>query len=130
MRLARAAADAIVAHARHAAPAECCGLLLGTTSEITEAVPARNLSADPNRFLLDPRDHIAARRAARTRGLDIVGFYHSHPHSAAAPSPTDIAEASYGDAVHLIVSLAAAEPSFGLFRIGQGSARPVDWELV
>ena len=63
----------------------------------------RNLSDDPNRFLLDPKDHIDARRAARARGLEVVGFYHSHPHSEPEPSIADLAEATYPGYLYLIV---------------------------
>src|SRR6478736_10372981 len=88
--------DAVLAHAREAAPAECCGLLLGTGSSVVAAARARNTASDPTRrFEIDPQDHIDARREARGRGLAVLGFYHSHPRSPAVPSPTDLAEASY-----------------------------------
>ena len=93
--LPRAVRDDVIAHAREMAPAECCGLLVGSAREIVAAVRAANLADNPSRFLIDPKDHIRARREARARGLDVVGFYHSHPHSDARPSPTDLAEASY-----------------------------------
>ena len=51
----------------------------------------------------------------------MLGFYHSHPRSAAEPSPTDLAEASYPDHLYLIVSLAAADPDLGLFRLESGN---------
>jgi proteasome lid subunit RPN8/RPN11 len=114
--LPQAVLDAVVTHAREAAPGECCGLLLGSVDRIVDAVRARNLSGDPNRFLIDPEDHILARRAARTRGIDLVGFYHSHPHSDAYPSATDVAETSYPDCVYLIVSL-RPKPEARLFRM-------------
>jgi len=82
-----------------------------------EAVPARNLSEDPNRFLIDPAGHIDARRRARQRGLEVVGFYHSHPHSPARPSATDLAEASYPDHVHLIVGLQSGSADIRLFKM-------------
>jgi proteasome lid subunit RPN8/RPN11 len=130
VKLPREAVAAMVAHARRSAPAECCGVLVGAGDRVIEAVPAKNLSPDPNRFLLDPRTHIAAEREARGRGLAVVGFYHSHPHSAARPSPTDIAEASYAEAVHVIVSLAGSEPSVGVFKIGGDGAKSVPFEVT
>jgi proteasome lid subunit RPN8/RPN11 len=120
--IAAAALDAIIAHARSVDPAECCGLLVGSGTRIEEAVTARNLAGDPTRFLIDPADHIAARRMARTRGRDVIGFYHSHPHSAAWPSATDLAEASYAEAVYLIVSLADGRTEARLFTIADGRA--------
>jgi desampylase len=111
----KAAAGEIVTAARASAPAECCGVLLGRANHIMEAVPTRNLSEDPNRFLIDPAGHIDARRRARQGGLDVVGFYHSHPHSPARPSATDVAESSYREHVHLIVSLQSECADIRLF---------------
>ncbi len=116
MILPRTVRDDVVAHARDAAPAECCGLLVGTTDSIVAAVRAANLSDNPARFLLDPADHIRARRAARERGLDVIGFYHSHPHSDARPSPTDLAEASYPDHIYLIVGVNGEADDVRLYR--------------
>ena len=107
--------EAVVTHAREASPAECCGILVGRAGEVVDAIRAGNLSADPNRFLVDPKDHIDARRRARALGLEDVGFYHSHPHSAPEPSAADLAEASYPGHLHLIVSLAGEHPEVRLF---------------
>jgi proteasome lid subunit RPN8/RPN11 len=112
---------AVIAHARAEEPAECCGMLIGRGHSIDEAAPAKNIAASPTRFLIDPKDHIDARRTARARGLEVVGFYHSHPHSPAWPSPTDVAEAAYAEAVYLIVSLEESARA-RLFRIDQGRA--------
>jgi proteasome lid subunit RPN8/RPN11 len=98
----------VLEHARAAAPAECCGVLVGRLDAIAECVPVRNISTTATRYLLDPAEHITARRDARARGLDIVGFYHSHPRSGPEPSATDVAEASYAGHLYLIVGLAPA----------------------
>jgi desampylase len=125
MQIRLEALDAIVRHARSAAPAECCGMLVGDAADIAEAVSARNIADRPaTRFLIDPADHLAALRAARQRGLDVVGFYHSHPRSDAAPSATDLAEASYPDHLFLIVGLGAAAPDIRLYRFDGGNFRP------
>jgi proteasome lid subunit RPN8/RPN11 len=116
----RAVLDAVVSHARERAPAECCGLLLGTPDAVTEVRRARNLATSLDRFLIDPKDHIDARRDARTRDVGIVGFYHSHPHSAAVPSPTDLAEASYPDHLYLIVGLVGGQADARLYRLEAG----------
>jgi proteasome lid subunit RPN8/RPN11 len=106
---------AVVAHAREAAPAECCGVLIGRAHDIVEAVRARNAADRPTRFVIEPQDHFAAIRAARTQQLEVLGYYHSHPHSPAQPSDTDLAEATYPDHVSLIVSLANEPPDVRLF---------------
>jgi proteasome lid subunit RPN8/RPN11 len=101
-------------------------MLIGRGASIDEAVPAQNIAANPTtRFLIDPKDHIDARRLARSRGLEVLGFYHSHPRSAAWPSATDIAEAAYPDAVYLIVSLAAKDADARLFRVDRGAVTEV-----
>jgi proteasome lid subunit RPN8/RPN11 len=116
--------DAVIAHAREAAPDECCGVLLGRDDDIVAAVRARNIAAAPaSRFLIDPKDHFDARREARRTGLDVVGFYHSHPGTAAAPSEIDLAEASYPDHLYLIVGLGAARPDLQLYRLVQNRFR-------
>ena len=116
-RIATGALEAVIAHARDVAPAECCGLLLGSPASIVEAVRTRNIADDPAlRFLIDPKDHIDGRREARRRSLEVVGFYHSHPRSPAAPSARDRAEAGYPDDLYLIVSLLEEPPEIRVFR--------------
>lgn len=120
----------MVGHALAARPRECCGVLLGrgrgstggvASPAILEAVPAKNLAEDANRFLIDPKDHIDARRDGRARGLEVVGFYHSHPRSAAFPSPTDLADATYPDLLQLIVSLERETVDVRAFRLEHGN---------
>jgi len=127
LRIADCGLRKIVDHAREAAPAECCGLLVGHSDEIVDALPTRNIAGNPLRFVIDPKDHIDGRREARRRGLEVVGFYHSHPHSPAEPSETDVAEATYPDHVYLIVSLAAESPDVALFRFEGGIFHPVEY---
>jgi len=114
----RAALAEVDAHARASSPQECCGLLLGTANEIVDALPAANLADDPSRnFLIDPKAHLDGQRAARARGLAIVGFYHSHPRSAPVPSAQDLAGATYPDHWYLIVRPLAADCDARLFRL-------------
>lgn len=85
----------LLAEAAHAAPLECCGLLLGQGDRVLEAQPAANLAADPARhFEIDPAALFAAHRAARAGGAQLLGYYHSHPAGHPLPSATDCAHAS------------------------------------
>ena len=75
-------------------PYECCGLLLGRFAEdgkiVHETYPisnAREESAKRNRFLITPEELMKGERYARSRDLEVVGFYHSHPDSPAGESP-------------------------------------------
>lgn len=95
--------SAIIAAA--ATPNEACGLLLGTSSHITKAEPTANVAHDPARhFEIDPAALIAAHRAARDGGPQIVGYFHSHPNGLARPSATDAASASGDGRVWAIVA--------------------------
>jgi proteasome lid subunit RPN8/RPN11 len=106
VQVRRAALDELLAHARAAAPDECCGLLIGRPrASIDTALRARNRARlRRTRYLIDPRDHFAALRLARERGAEVVGFYHSHPASEPAPSARDRARAAYPGHYYLIVS--------------------------
>jgi len=127
----RAALAEVDAHARSSSPHECCGLLLGTANEIVDALPAANLADDPSRsFLIDPKAHLDARRAARERGLAIVGFYHSHPSSPPVPSASDLAGASYPDHWYLIVRPLAADCDARLFRLAGEQFVRVEIEIA
>ena len=116
MRVPRDVLDAITAHARRDHPRECCGLLIGTATDVLEAVATGNIAADPlRRYEVAPAEHFAQVRRCRestVRGLSagIVGVYHSHPHSAPEPSPTDLDQA-FGEFLYVIAGpVAGAAP--------------------
>jgi proteasome lid subunit RPN8/RPN11 len=95
LRVTRSALDAIARDAARASPAECCGLLIGSGDVIEQALPAPNVSPEPlARFEIDPQALVDAHRAARAGGPRVLGYYHSHPGGAAAPSAVDRAQAS------------------------------------
>jgi proteasome lid subunit RPN8/RPN11 len=107
----------ILAHARAEAPRECCGLLLGCAPLIDECVPSPNLDPNPNRYEIDAALHVSTNRRLRGTGRAVIGAYHSHPHSPASPSPSDVAEAYYSEFIWMIVSLAGPEAVIRAFRI-------------
>lgn len=104
VRVRRGVLDEIVTHAQVESPNECCGLLLGTPSTVEACHRARNELASPTRYRIRPEDHFAAIRAARARGLRVVGAYHSHPASPPVPSPADLEEAVDAPFLYLIAS--------------------------
>ena len=96
-------------------PYECCGLLLGRFREegkfVTETYPisnAREESAKRNRFLIEPKELMRGEQYARSRELEVVGFYHSHPDSPAVPSKYDL-EHAWPTYSYIIVSTRADE---------------------
>lgn len=86
---------------------EICGLVGADANGIpTTCYPVTNSAENPQiRFLLDPSQQIAAMKQMRDKLQTLFAIYHSHPNAPAEPSPTDIAQASYPDALHLIISL-------------------------
>jgi proteasome lid subunit RPN8/RPN11 len=101
----RGALATMLAAAERAAPAECCGILLGEKDTIAEARPAANVAAEPlTRFEIDPAALIAAHRAARAGGAPISGYFHSHPNGHPRPSATDCAHAGGDNRVWAIVA--------------------------
>jgi proteasome lid subunit RPN8/RPN11 len=101
--------EGLAAEARTAFPRECCGFVEGSrdgnTLHISQIHPATNLSADPDRFEIDPADHICLLKRLRGTGRDIIGCYHSHPNGRAEPSERD-REYAFGDGfLWLIVAI-------------------------
>lgn len=104
IRLTSGALATLLAEATRAAPCEACGLLLGH-SEIAVAAPCANVHAEPLRhFEIDPAALIAAHRAVRAGGPEVLGYYHSHPNGRAEPSDTDRAMASGDGRIWAIVA--------------------------
>lgn len=103
--------DAVIAHARSTAPRECCGLLAGSPDgRVTRHFPIGNDAAADTEYLTNPRDMLAAMRAVRAAGAEVLAVYHSHPSSPPVPSAKDIAGNHWGGTVaHVIVGLTGAE---------------------
>jgi proteasome lid subunit RPN8/RPN11 len=95
VRLPESLADAIRGHGEDAYPAECCGALAGrvTAGDLKEVVrlePAVNRRTDdPHRYLIAPEDLRRLEGQLKSEGLEIVGYYHSHPDHPAVPSAFD-----------------------------------------
>ena len=96
--------DQLRDQAERATPYECCGLLLGREGVIASIRPARNVhNAPKTHFEIDPQALIDAHRAARHGGLELIGYYHSHPQGSAQPSAMDQAMAQGDGKVWAII---------------------------
>jgi [CysO sulfur-carrier protein]-S-L-cysteine hydrolase len=129
--------DALVAHARAEYPNEACGVVVGDRyaadgGRALRFEPARNAAASPYRYNVHPDDLL--RLTIETDDVDQVfwAIVHSHVRSPAVPSPTDIAIATYPDALYLLVSLSEDEadpvtkaPSIRAWRIVEGAVYEV-----
>lgn len=85
-----------------AAPEEGCGLVLGIGEQGLEVVPIENVIHSPARFRLEGAAQVKAMLDAVQRGWELVAIFHSHPTGPTHPSPSDLAEAAYPDALYLI----------------------------
>lgn len=130
VRLSREIRDGIVEHARREAPNEACGLVVGDrpAAEGGSALrwaPLRNQLASPYRYAIAPDDLL--RLTIETDDADEVfwAIVHSHIASPASPSPTDLRESHYPDALYLVVSLDPAEAD-----LATGEAGLRAWRIV
>ncbi len=109
-RLKRSAYDALQAHGQKDYPHEACGVLLGRSSaagpEVLEAVACGNANSEraADRYLIEPKDQLRVEKDARARGLDVVGYYHSHPDHPSQASATDLAQ-SWEGLLYLILAV-------------------------
>lgn len=130
LRLLREHLDAMIAHAREVAPAECCGLIGGNSEHRAERIyRLRNVTANPELgYEAAPEDLFHAQRQMRERGEELLAIYHSHPRAADPnPSATDVRLAYYPSATYLIIGLGGTEATVKAFSI---SEREQSWEQV
>ena len=124
LRLTESQYATIIGSCYDGLPDEACGLLIGPlgidgepTGVITQARPCRNADASARTYTVDPRDMLAAMRAAEADGDEIVGVWHSHTHTDPYPSPTDVRQAVDPAWWYPIVSLRDGEPMLRAYRI-------------
>ena len=123
--LSNEAHERLVAEAVAAHPAECCGVLGGRGGRVDRVYPVRNAAAArQTRYEMAPAELWAARCLARSDGLEVLGFYHSHPRTSPVPSSYDVERAYYPDAVYVIVGV-EPRPAVRAFHIAAGRVREV-----
>lgn len=123
LRLRQAQHAVIVGHCYDGLPDEACGLLVGPvvgespTGVVGEAVPCVNAEASARTYTVAPKDMLRTMRRAEERGEEIVGVWHSHTHTDAYPSPTDVRLAVDPNWFYVIVSLKHGDPVLRAYRI-------------
>ena len=106
-------AEEMLAHSRSELPNEACGLISGdlATGLATAFHAARNAEASPLRYDVHPDDLVRIVFGIEDAGEDLVGIFHSHTHTPAVPSPTDLRSAQYPDAFYVLATL--SDPDAG-----------------
>lgn len=132
LRLPRPLVNEILTQAQHSPEQEICGLIAAKNGEANHCYPVSNHAPHPEcRYQMDPKGQIDAMRRMREAGEALIAIYHSHPHTPATPSTTDIEEASYPDAVYLIISLdTTGVLQMSAFQIAAGRATALTLELL
>ncbi|HWC15369.1 MAG TPA: M67 family metallopeptidase [Terriglobales bacterium] len=111
LRINQSDYEAIRQHGEETYPHECCGVLLGGADNdgrrVTKTIRCGNTREDSphNRYHIAPQELVRIQRQAREEGLEIVGFYHSHPDHPARWSQTDLSEAHWIGCSYVITSV-------------------------
>jgi proteasome lid subunit RPN8/RPN11 len=116
------------------APQEACGMIAGQVEgniyQVKAVIPATNVLRSPVRFRIDPQEQLAAFNRFEEQDWELLGIYHSHPNGPDEPSPTDIAEAFYPEAVYLIWSCRTGAWNCRGFMIRDGAVSEISLLLA
>jgi len=119
-RIQQSHIEEMIDHAKEHDPNECCGILAGTGEDITHIYRVKNSTPSPFRYVMDPKEQFEVMKNADDNGLELLCFYHSHTHSPAFPSDTDVRMAVEKD-----------RPKVNFFIIdSEGTVIPEDCEVV
>lgn len=124
LEISRTAHDEMLRLALDEYPLEACGLLAGAPRDTGGAgdrsdvfYPCGNIAASARVYTIDPKDHLHAEMDADDRDLEINAVVHSHTHSEAYPSPTDVAAAPDPTWHYVIITLRRETPEVRSYRI-------------
>lgn len=127
LTLPRTFYEAMVDHVQAVYPQEGCGLLAGEENgRLTHHYPIHNQLQSQTAYDMEPTAQIQAMLHMEKQGWELLAIYHSHPHSPATPSPTDVAQAYYPDTIQLIITLQnRAKPAVFGYTIVAGNIQNV-----
>jgi len=121
--LAQRLAEEMFAHAKRDLPNEACGIVAGQNGQAVHFFPATNSEHSPTRYVVDPQDQLRILNELHERDWDLLGIFHSHTHTQAYPSSTDVnLAANWPDAIYLIASLQSEPPLLRAFHVVDGNA--------
>jgi proteasome lid subunit RPN8/RPN11 len=140
LRLTAAQYDAVIAHCYDRYPDEACGLLAGPladgepTGEVTAVYPCENAAHSARVYRVGGRDLMRATLDAHARDEEIVAVWHSHTHTDAYPSRTDVEQAMEAQKLerpwlYPIVSLKYGEPVLRAYWLRHGTIEEVPVEV-
>ena len=122
LRVGKQFANEMISHALEDDPNECCGILAGKDDTVHYAYRITNTVHSPYRYLMDPQEFLNADKDSERNGWEFLAFYHSHTHSPAYPSKTDVRmalDSGWLDIRYVLVSLEEKDsPQIRAFRLG------------
>ncbi len=122
LRVGKQFANEMISHALEDDPNECCGILAGKDDTVHYAYRITNTAHSPYRYLMDPQEFLNADKDSERNGWEFLAFYHSHTHSPAYPSKTDVRmalDSGWLDIRYVLVSLEDKDSSqIRVFRLG------------
>ena len=131
VRIQKRLHDEMIAHALEDDSIECCGVLAGTTGEFHKLFRMTNVENSPYRFSWDSKELIKVWNEMEDNTWEYRAVYHSHTHSEAYPSSTDVRLAAWPEAHYIIISLMDKEnPLVRAFRILDGTISEEELEVV
>lgn len=130
MVIARRFIDDMVEQARRELPNEACGILASENDRVVAFYPIRNADQSPVHYTMEPQEQLRVMLDIDDRGWDLAAVYHSHTHTRAYPSPTDVRLAAYPGTLYIIVSLADPDsPDMRAYHIEDGTIDEVSLEV-
>ena len=135
LRIKKRFVSEMIAHAAEESPNECCGILAGIDNSVTHLYRITNAAGSPVRYLMDSKEQLEAILDSDQNGWDLVAFYHSHTHSPAYPSATDVRmalQSGWTDVSYVVISLENSSRSdVRTFHIGEdGSVEEDELKVV
>ena len=119
-------AEEMITHSKQENPNECCGILSGTEQKAIKLNRITNIAKSPFRYVMDPKEFLDADLESEKAGLKFVAFYHSHTHSPAYPSETDVRmalQSGYLNVNYILISLENVdEPVLRAFKINESGS--------
>ena len=136
MQIQKQFVNEMIAHSRESMPNECCGILSGAGGSVEKVSRMTNVEASPFRFSMDPLEIMKVDQEAGEMDWELLAIYHSHTHSEAYPSDTDVRIAGgtnelWPEVRYVLVSLMdPVDPKVRLFRINQQVITEESFQVV
>ena len=119
-------AEEMITHSKQENPNECCGILSGKEQKAIILNRITNIAKSPFRYVMDPKEFLDADLESEKAGLKFVAFYHSHTHSPAYPSETDVRmalQSGYLNVNYILISLENLDqPVIRAFKINESGS--------